>query len=105
MYKYGIVAIGYKNQAGMIRLLNALSTADYSTSDICLIISIDKAENDKVKEIADEFTWAYGEKKVVTFPQRLGLRNHVLQCGDYLNIYDLDAIAIFEDDTLPACGF
>lgn len=63
MYKYGIVAIGYKNQAGMIRLLNALSTADYSTSDICLIISIDKAENDKVKEIADEFTWAYGEKR------------------------------------------
>lgn len=105
MYKYGIVAIGYKNQAGMKRLLDALSTADYSTSDICLIISIDKAENDKVKEIADEFTWAYGEKKVVTFPQRLGLRNHVLQCGDYLNIYDLDAIAIFEDDTLPACSF
>lgn len=29
----------------------------------------------------------------------------MLQCGDYLNIYDLDAIAIFEDDTLPACSF
>ena len=105
MYKYGIVAIGYSNQAGMKRLLNALSTAEYSTSEVCLIISIDKADNNEVEKIANEFIWEYGEKKVVTFPQRLGLRDHVLHCGDYLNLYDLDAIAVFEDDTLPACSF
>lgn len=105
MYKYGIVAIGYNNLAGMKRLLKALRVADYSVNDICLIISLDKADNDEVAQMANEFIWEYGEKKVVTFPHRLGLRNHILHCGDYLDIYDLDAIAVFEDDTLPACSF
>ena len=105
MYKYGIVVIGYKNENGIKRLLNALSIADYAEKEVLLIISIDKSENDIVEKIANRFIWEYGEKKVVTFPERLGLRNHVLHCGDYLNTYDLDALAVFEDDTLPARGF
>ena len=106
MYKYGIVVIAYKNEDRIKRLLNALSIADYDNNDdVYLIISIDKSENDKVEKIADEFKWEYGKKDVVTFPHRLGLRNHVIHCGDYLNTYDLDAIAVFEDDTLPARGF
>ncbi len=105
MYRYGIVVIGYKNETGIRRLLNALQTADYGNNTVLFIISIDKSDNNIIKKIADQFQWDHGEKKVITFPERLGLRNHVLHCGDYLNIYDLDALVVFEDDILPAYGF
>lgn len=105
MYKYGIVVIGYKKEEGIKRLLDALSLADYDEQDVKLIISIDKSEDDKIIDIANEFQWNFGQKHVVTYAKRLGLREHVLRCGDYLNAYDLDAIAVFEDDTMPSRNF
>lgn len=105
MYKYGIVVIGYKNETGMSRLLNALSVADYGDHNVLLIISIDTSDNDVIEKLANQFRWEYGDKEVITFPERLGLRNHVLHCGDYLNKYNLDALVVFEDDILPAQGF
>lgn len=105
MYKYGIVVIGYKNETGIGRLLNALSTADYGNHSVLLIISIDRSADDTIEKLANQFRWEYGEKEVITFPKRQGLRNHVLHCGDYLNRYDLDALVVFEDDILPAQGF
>lgn len=105
MNQYGIVVIGYKNEDGVKRLLNALSVADYDNSEICLIISIDKSEDNKVLKVAQEFQWNLGKKYVITFQERLGLRKHVLCCGEYLNTYNLDAVAIFEDDMMPSWNF
>lgn len=102
MYRYGIVVIGYKNIEGIKRLLGALSKADYDHDDVKLIISIDHSGDDSIKKIADAFCWDFGDKYVMTFPERLGLREHVLRCGDYLNTYDLDVLAVFEDDVMPA---
>lgn len=102
MYQYGIVAIGYKNVKGIKRLLDALSKADYGHEKIKLIISVDKSDSDVTLNIAKEFQWDFGEKYVITFEERLGLRNHILHCGDYLDVYDLDALAVFEDDTMPS---
>lgn len=105
MYRHGIVVIGYKNAEGIQRLLCALGRARYDNEFIKLIISIDKSEDESVKSVAEAFRWDFGEKHVVTFPKRLGLREHVLHCGDYLNIYDLDALTVFEDDMMPAPNF
>ncbi len=102
MYKYGIVVIGYKNIEGIKRLLGALSRADYEQDNVKLIISIDHSGDDSIKKVADAFCWEFGDKYVMTFPERLGLREHVLRCGDYLNTYDLDVLAVFEDDVMPA---
>lgn len=102
MYKYGIVVIGYKNAEGIRRLLSALSMAEYDNRLVKLIISIDKSDSNDVKAVADAFEWKHGEKYVITFAERLGLRDHVMHCGDYLNIYDLDALAVFEDDMMPS---
>ena len=105
MYKYGVVVIGYKNIIGIKRLLRALGMAEYYNESVKLIISIDQSDCDDVKKIADAFEWKFGEKYVLAFAERLGLREHVMHCGDYLNIYDLDSLAVFEDDTLPSQSF
>ncbi|GFI22644.1 hypothetical protein IMSAGC011_01420 [Lachnospiraceae bacterium] len=105
MYKYGIVVIGYKNEAGVVRLLNALGKADYENEYIPLIISIDKSDDNNVIKEAQNFYWDFGDKHIMTFPKQMGLRNHVLHCGDYLNDYNLDAIVVFEDDMMPSRNF
>lgn len=105
MYKYGIVVIGYKNEDGIKRVFQALSMADYGNENVKLIISVDYSGNDKVLRLANEYQWRFGEKYINTFNERLGLREHVLHCGDYLNTYDLDALAVFEDDTMPSHNF
>lgn len=105
MYKYGVVVIGYKNVIGIKRLLRALGKAEYYNESVKLIISIDQSDCNGVKKIADAFEWKFGEKYVITFAEKLGLREHVMHCGDYLNIYNLDSLAVFEDDTLPSQSF
>lgn len=105
MYKYGIVAIGYNRPDSMQRLLTALETSDYQGQQITLIVSIDNSGSDAVEHAANAAPWSHGQKIVRTFPERQGLRNHILQCGDYIEAYDLDAIAVFEDDVVPSPVF
>lgn len=105
MYKYGIVAIGYKNALGVQRLLKALDEADYQDQEILLIVSIDYSGKDTVLNVAKNFEWKYGQKVVRSFSKNLGLRKHVLACGDYLNEFDLDALIVFEDDMYPSIDF
>lgn len=97
MKSLGIVAIGYNRIDSLGRLLTSLQNANYS-SDVLLIISLDNPGNRECYKFADEFEWKHGEKIVVFQEKRLGLREHILKCGNYLNEYDLDAIAVFEDD-------
>ena len=103
--KYGIIAIGYNRPECMIRLLRALEAADYKNDEIKLIVSIDNSGNEDVQKSAEGCPWTHGEKIIRTYPERMGLRKHILRCGDYLEEYALDAIAVFEDDILPSPAF
>lgn len=103
--RIGIVVIGYKNDNSIRRLLNQLNKAEYLDKKCALVISIDKADNDRVKKVADDFKWEHGTKTVFVQEKRLGLRRHVLKCGDYLEVFDWDAEIVFEDDTFPSLDF
>ena len=103
MKQYAIVAIGYNRPKSMQRLLDSLDRSIYGDDVVDLIISIDNSETNSVEKCANSFSWKYGEKKVVTYPERQGLRKHILHCGDFLQ--DYDAIAVFEDDVVVAPGF
>ena len=105
MKKYGIIVIGYNRLNTIKRLLENLKRVEYYNDQFMLIISIDYSGEDLVKEFSDSFEWPYGEKKVITYKKNLGLRNHILKCGDYLESFNLDAVAVFEDDVLPGFGF
>lgn len=102
MTRYAIVVIGYNRADSISRLLVSLAQGIYSES-VDLLISIDNSGTDTVEKCATEFEWKFGNKKVFTYPSRLGLRRHILHCGDFLKNYE--AIAVFEDDVVPSPGF
>lgn len=96
--KCTIVVAAYNREEPFKRVLNCIKDADYGQySDIQLVISIDRANNHlKMKEIADNFFWKYGNKKVIVQPQRLGLREHFIFCGDFTQEYG--PVIFLEDD-------
>lgn len=103
MGKYALIAIGYNRAENMRRLLASLEKAYYGADEVTLIVSIDNSGTNAVEKIAKQFIWTHGPKKVVTYPERQGLRKHILHCGEYVREYE--AVAVFEDDIVAAAGF
>lgn len=104
MSKYGIVVIGYNRLASIQRLMKSLLQANYTTY-VDLIISIDNSGTTNIVNYARTIKWPYGQKIIRTFPKRLGLKEHVLTCGNYINEYHLEAIVVLEDDLFVAPGY
>lgn len=103
MSKDVIVVMGYNRPKSLTRLLNALDNCNYSVS-VDLIISLDKSDKQfELKKIATDFNWKYGDKSLKIQEQRLGLRNHVLSCGDLVENYE--GLVMFEDDIVPSDFF
>ncbi len=99
-----IVVVAYNRPRSLTRLLNSLQRATYPHQDIDLIISIDKADDNKdVLDLAHAFQWDHGTKKVVYQENNLGLRKHILQCGGYS--LDYGAVIVLEDDLYVSPNF
>jgi len=96
-YSPVIVVVAFNRPKSLERLLFSLKQAK-NIENAKLIISIDHDEPKTVlvKKIADDFIWPFGEKEVIYHNQRLGLRRHVLQCGDFAKTYG--SVIILEDD-------
>lgn len=103
--KYGIIAIGYNRPKSLKRLLDALNKAEYEDNQVLLIISLDYAGMPEMSKLAEEYKWEHGEKIVNVYSERQGLRKHILQCGDYIDEYSLEAAAVFEDDIIPSPAY
>lgn len=99
MIKLGILIIGYKNTYGVQRLLSSLDKVDFGNGDeVTLIFSIDYSGDHSVEKIAHKYEWRYGKKIIKAHRKNLGLQKHILSCGNYLEEYELDAMAVLEDD-------
>jgi len=99
-----IVVVAYNREKSLARLLNSLKKANYPNSNIELIISIDFADNNNhVLEIANDFSWEQGKKTVVYHEENLGLRKHIIKCGDLSQEYG--SVIILEDDLLVSPNF
>ncbi len=101
-----IVVVTYNRPASLLRLLSFLYNAVYEHENIPLVISIDyqdsTAHNNVVK-IATDFNWKYGEKKVINHSKNLGLKEHVLSCGDLSEQYE--SVIVLEDDIVVSPYF
>lgn len=99
-----IVAVGYNRPDSMRRLLTSIGAASYPEGDVPLIVSIDEcADSDQVAAVAEAFTWRHGTKTVRRFPERQGLRRHILSCGDLSEEYG--AVIVLEDDLIVSPSF
>ena len=97
-----IIVIAYNRETALERILGSLKNADYP-ENVRLVISIDKSDNEKVAMVADEFEWQFGEKLVLKREENMGLKAHVLACGDMTKEYG--SIIMLEDDLYVSKGF
>ncbi|UCJ14909.1 hypothetical protein K5Q02_13605 [Pseudomonas sp. MM211] len=91
-----IVVIGYNRPKSLSRLLGSLIKARYPEGEVRLVISLDNSGNPQPRQVAEAFDWPHGEKRIIAHPERLGLRQHVLSCGDLTEQYG--DVIILEDD-------
>ncbi|MCH4891674.1 glycosyl transferase family 2 [Sphingomonas sp. SFZ2018-12] len=94
-----LVIVGYDRPDALAGLLTALRAGTYPDG-VPLVISLDLSGDPRPGEVADAFEWPRGPKRVIRHPQRLGLRNHILSCGDLSEEYG--AVIVLEDDLLAA---
>ena len=99
-----IVVVGFNRPKSLKRVLRSLANAYYPKDNIPLIISIDRGkDNGDVVEIANQFEWKFGKKIVKYAPENLGLRKHILQCGDLSLEYG--SVIVLEDDLYVSPNF
>jgi hypothetical protein len=99
-----IVIVAYNRPRSLKRLLKSISLARYPEWEITLVISIDNhKDNTDVLEMAKEYSWQYGPKEIRYQEINLGLKTHILQCGDYC--LDYDSVIILEDDLFVSPNF
>lgn len=97
MKSFAIIVICYNRISGIKRLLKSLESVDYDgRTDINLIFSIDNSGSNLVEDFVKSYNWKYGPKLIRTFTERQGLKNHILQCGEYTEKYDI--VVALEDD-------
>jgi len=96
MTDLAIVVVGYDRPHSLSRLLDSLNRVAFDGRRVPLIISLDRSGNEAVTRVAESFTWNHGDKTVRTFPQRLGLKQHILTCGDLTR--DFENLVVLEDD-------
>ena len=94
--KIAIVAVGYNRIKSMRRLLTSLTNAYYDHEGIPLVISIDCSGDTELYEYVKQFEWNHGPKYVNIQEKRLGLKEHILQCGDLTQYFR--GVIILEDD-------
>ena len=101
--KITLIVVGYNRPDALERVLGSLARAEYRYTDIRLVVSIDHSGNEAVVQAAEDFDWRYGEKIVIYHPERLGLRKHIISCGDLSRRYG--AVMILEDDLYVSPDF
>ena len=103
MNNLAIIAVAYSRPEALSRLLSSLAQAHYPHSSISLIISCDKYKDESVINEAKKFEWKYGEKTIIAHEKKLGLKNHILKCGDLVK--DYDGIIMLEDDIFVSAAY
>jgi hypothetical protein len=102
-----IVVITYDRPHTLQRLLTSLATADYPDgAEVPLVITVDWGDSQAVQdvvELATEFEWRFGPKRVIEQPWHLGLVDHFWEAGRLSHGYD--AIVLLEDDLTVAPPF
>lgn len=90
-----IVVAAFNRPQSLNRLLGSLTKCNFA-EPVKLIISIDGSDNELVKGCADFYDWKFGEKLIIAHGEHLGLKEHILRCGDLVN--QEESIILLEDD-------
>lgn len=92
-----IIVVGFSRQKALMRVLESLNEASYP-KEVKLIVSLDGGAFPGVISTAENFKFKHGSLEVINHAENLGLRNHILWCGDQTENYG--SVIIVEDDVL-----
>src|SRR5690554_2117625 len=99
-----IIAVAYNRPTSLKRLLSSITGAYYPNDiKVPLIISIDYSGSDDCLKVAEETEWTHGPKEIIAHQKNLGLREHILSCGDIA--LKNDGVIILEDDCFVSKDF
>jgi hypothetical protein len=91
-----IVICVYNRPSLLFRLLSSIQKGKF-LQGASLIISIDFSEDQaEIVKMLDDFEWIYGDFHLIIHSANLGLREHVLYCGDLTKEFG-DVILLEED--------
>ena len=93
-----VIVPAFSRSGALRRLLASINRAHYPTNGVRLIISLDGGAPRDVVESAREFEFRSGSVEVIERDERLGLREHILWCGDRTEEHG--AVIVLEDDLL-----
>lgn len=103
-FKPAIVTVGYNRTDSIKRLWESLENASYDSEDVVLIASIDKSDkSDEISNEFEKFKWSHGTKRLISHSANLGLRKHIISCGDLTEEYG--SVIILEDDLIVSPEF
>ena len=91
-----LIIPAYNRHESLARLLSSVGSLRPVGKDVTLIITLEGNATAEVIDIAESFTWRQGEKRVVRHKKQLGLREHILFCGDQSN--EFEHVIVVEDD-------
>ena len=94
--KPAIIIPAYSRPLALKRLLISINNADFTSNDIQLIISLDGGASESVRNVARNFTFRNGVFSIIEQPENLGLRKHIIWCGDQSEVYG--SVILLEDD-------
>lgn len=92
-----IVVVGYNRVDSLERVLSSLLVADYGGDDIALYISLDGSSiQSSIIDKLKSFKWPNGQLEIIAYDENIGLKTHILKCGDLTSFHDF--IIVLEDD-------
>ena len=91
-----IVIPTYDRPRSLGRLLDSLAAVVPGKGAWELVLSCEGDAAPGVRRLAAEFVWPHGPKRVVDQSTHLGLREHLLWCGD--QVFGREAVLVLEDD-------
>jgi len=92
-----IVIAAYNRPNALIRLLTSIDAASYPTA-VKLFISLEGDASESVRKVANSFSSSTLQIKIIQRENRLGLRKHIIACGDLALIHG--AVIVLEDDLI-----
>lgn len=101
-----ITIVSYNRLEAIKKLLFCLSKLKLNDNDndIDLIVSIDHSSSqNKIFKSICNFQWPHGHFKIIKEKSNLGLKKHVLKCGD--RVINYDYVVLIEEDIIISPTF
>lgn len=93
-----VIVAGFRRVRSIKRLLKSISLAKFPSSGVSITISLDGGYSKEVLQVSLDFKNQFksGTVEVIARDQNIGLRNHIIWCGEQAQIYG--SVIVLEDD-------